>query len=105
MFRLIPLMLVIIASVQCGCALAEDQSCSTAWKHSDARASCKPLKTASLPQTPPMVVSEPQGLCRIRVICRNHRNGGTPGDYPNLEPSEVQRLGNCNGELKVDGCR
>ncbi|MGF6225677.1 hypothetical protein AB7M26_000443 [Pseudomonas sp. F-14 TE3482] len=106
MLRFMSLMvsMAIIASVQCARSQAEEQSCSSAWEQSAARASCKPLKTASLPETPPMAVSEPQG-CRIRVICRNQFGGGSPVDYPNLDPLSVQRLHNCNGELKTDGCQ
>jgi hypothetical protein len=106
MVRFISLLVsvVIIVGMQCGYVLAEEQSCSAAWEQSAARGSCKPLETASSPETPPMAASEPQGFCRIRVVCRNHREGGSPGDYPNLDRLSVQRLHNCNGELKVDGC-
>ena len=106
MLRFMSLMVsvVIIASVQCARAQAEEQSCSSAWAQSAAYKSCKPQETASFPQTPPMAVSEPQG-CRIRVTCRNQFNGGTPVDYPNLDRLSVQRLHNCYGELKIDGCQ
>ncbi len=107
MVRLISLLVsvVIIVGMQCGYAQAEEQSCSSAWEQSDAHDSCKARKTASFPETPPIAVSVPQGLCRIRVICRNHRGGGSPGDYPDLDRLSVQRLHNCDGELKVDSCQ
>jgi len=107
MARFISLLIsvVIIVGMQSGYAQAEEQSCSSAWEQSAAHDSCKPLKTASFPETPPMAVAVPQELCRIRGICRNHRGGGSPGDYPNLDRLSVQRLHNCDGELKVDGCQ
>ena len=106
MFRFMSLMVsvAITASVQCARAQAEDLSCRSAWKQSAAYKDCKPQKTASSPETPPMAVPERQG-CRIRVFCRNQFNASSEVNEFYDDRLSVQRLHNCYGELKIDGCQ